>query len=72
MLKAINKQAAEIIREVAEGGIEPDWEAGIQKILASCDASPSAAFKMDSLILSAESGLPLEVCDSIINAIMMS
>lgn len=72
MLKCSNLQAAKIIRELAEGGVEPDWQAGIDKILARCDAAPSDAFPLDGLYLSNFSGLPLEVCDSIVSAILNS
>ena len=72
MLKCTNSQAATIIREVAEGGVEQEWEAGIEKILAACDAEPSKQFPMDALFLSGLSGLPLDVCDMITNAISMS
>lgn len=72
MLKTTNAQAAAIIREVCKGGVESDWQAGINKILTSCDADPKKDFPMDALFLSSMSGLELYVCDMIVSAIMQS
>ena len=72
MLKCTKAQAAKIIRDVSEGGVEPEWQEGIDKILAYCDGSPAEQFQNNSMFLANLSGLDLHACDMITNEIGMN